>query len=70
MNNQTTVEPVLLYTGKGESIWDAHTHQGFAINKDTGDVACDSYHKYMEDIRIMKDLGVCKTYLLVALIEY
>ncbi len=27
-------------------------------NGDTGDVACDSYHKYREDIKLMKALGV------------
>lgn len=27
-------------------------------NGSTGDIACDSYHKYKEDIAIMKDLGV------------
>ena len=33
--------------GKGESIWDTFTHEGGNVrNNDTGDVACDSYHKY------------------------
>lgn len=48
-----------LILGKGPSIWDVHSHNGKVDNKDTGDVACDSYHKYKEDIRIMKDMKVC-----------
>ncbi|XP_070205868.1 lactase/phlorizin hydrolase-like isoform X2 [Littorina saxatilis] len=45
--------------GKGESNWDAFTHAGGHIdNGDTGDVACDSYHNYMEDVRMLEDLGV------------
>ena len=31
---------------------------GHIANNDTGDVACDSYHKYKEDVQIMKELGV------------
>jgi beta-glucosidase len=46
--------------GKGESIWDRFTHiPGRTI--DTGDVSCDHYHHYKEDIKILKYLGV-KTY--------
>nr|CAI5862360.1 unnamed protein product [Callosobruchus analis] len=46
--------------GKGENIWDHLAHNGpFVIkNNDTGDVACDSYHKYKEDVALLKDLGV------------
>src|SRR5262245_19299962 len=45
--------------GRGESIWDRFSHTpGKVDNGDTGDVACDHYHRYMEDIALMKDLGL------------
>src|SRR5271156_3237249 len=38
--------------GKGESIWDRFSHTtGKIRGGDTGDVACDSYHRYKEDIQ-------------------
>ena len=48
--------------GRGETIWDRFCHiPGKTHNGDTGDVACDHYHRYEEDIEIMKALGL-KTY--------
>ena len=45
--------------GKGESNWDAFTHElGKIEDNSTGDVACDSYNKYNDDVRMLKDLGV------------
>jgi beta-glucosidase len=45
--------------GKGESIWDRFSHAAGNIkNGDTGDVACDHYHRYKEDVALMKELGV------------
>ncbi|KAL4223206.1 hypothetical protein ACF0H5_016678 [Mactra antiquata] len=44
--------------GKSESIWDVTSHSGVVDNGDTGDVACDSYHKYMDDIQLLKNLKV------------
>jgi beta-glucosidase len=45
--------------GKGESIWDRFSHTpGRIINGDTGDVACDHYHRYKEDVALMKELGL------------
>ncbi len=45
--------------GKGESIWDRFSHtEGTILNGETGDVACDQYHRYKEDVAIMKSLGM------------
>lgn len=45
--------------GKGPSIWDTFSHTpGKIRNGDTGDVAVDHYHRYKEDVRMMKDMGV------------
>src|SRR5262245_4063926 len=44
--------------GKGPSIWDTFAHTpGKIKNNDTGDVANDHYHRYKEDVALMKDLG-------------
>ena len=45
--------------GRGLSIW-GHvlTYPGKTHNGDTGDVATDSYHRYKEDIALMKSLGL------------
>jgi len=45
--------------GKCESIFDRFFHQ--KGNAENGDTACDHYHRYKEDIQIMKELGI-KTY--------
>jgi beta-glucosidase len=43
--------------GKGESIWDRFSHTpGKIKNNENGDVACDHYHRYAEDVRIMQSL--------------
>ena len=43
--------------GKSESIWDRFCRTpGNILNGDTGDVACDFYHRYREDIEIMSRL--------------
>jgi beta-glucosidase len=45
--------------GKGESIWDRFSHTpGHIANGDTGDVACDHYHRSAEDVALMKRLGL------------
>jgi len=45
--------------GKGESIWDRFSHTPGKINDGTtGDVACDHYHRYREDIALMRALNL------------
>ena len=48
------------YEGKkGLNVWDICCKQkGFVRDGDTGDVACDHYHRYKEDVAIMKEMGV------------
>lgn len=50
--------------GKGENIWDhmTHTKPDLIVNRANGDIACDSYHKYEEDIKMMENLGVRTRY--------
>ena len=45
--------------GRGPSIWDTFCRTpGKVVNGDTGDVACDHYHRYRDDIELMADLGL------------
>ena len=45
--------------GKGESIWDHFAHTpGKIKNGDTGDVACDSYHRWREDLALMREMNL------------
>jgi beta-glucosidase len=45
--------------GKGESIWDRFAHTpGKIKNGDTGDLACDSYHRWREDIALMRAMNL------------
>ena len=45
--------------GKGESIWDRFAHTaGNVKNGDSGDVACDHYHRWQSDIQLMKEIGL------------
>jgi beta-glucosidase len=45
--------------GRGTSIWDTFSHTpGNVLNGDTGDVACDHYHRWRDDIALLRDLGV------------
>jgi beta-glucosidase len=45
--------------GKGPSIWDTFSHQpGTTYNGQNGDIAADHYHRYQDDVKIMKDLGL------------
>ena len=45
--------------GRGESIWDRFSHTpGKTFDGDTGDVACDHYHRWREDLALMRELGL------------
>jgi len=45
--------------GRGDSIWDSYCRvPGKVKNGDTGEVACDHYRRYREDVALMRDLGV------------
>ncbi|MEN0658287.1 GH1 family beta-glucosidase [Caldifermentibacillus hisashii] len=53
------IEGAAFEDGRGLSIWDTFSHTpGKVKNGDNGDVACDSYHRYEEDIELIKDLGI------------
>ena len=45
--------------GKGESIWDRFSHtNGNVVNNENGDVACDHYNRYPQDIALAKKLNL------------
>lgn len=46
--------------GKSESVWDkwTHEHPENIIDGSNGDIACDSYHKYKEDVQLLKTMKV------------
>jgi beta-glucosidase len=53
------IEGAVTEDGRGPSIWDTFTHTpGTIENGDTGDVACDHYHRYRHDVDIMRELGL------------
>lgn len=53
------IEGAFNVDGRGASIWDTFSKTpGKVVNGDTGDIACDHYNRFEEDIAIMKNLGV------------
>jgi beta-glucosidase len=53
------IEGAAAVDGRGPSIWDTFTHTpGKIIDGSTGDVACDHYHKYAEDVDLIASLNV------------
>lgn len=53
------IEGSPLADGAGPSIWQRFTHSpGLVLNNETGDVACDHYRRYEEDVRLMRELGL------------
>jgi beta-glucosidase len=53
------IEGAVNEDGRGKSIWDIFSHTpGKTFDGQTGDVADDSYHRYKEDVQLLKTLGV------------
>ncbi len=53
------IEGATTEDGRGESIWDRFSHTpGRVLGGDTGDVACDHYHRWRDDVALMAELGV------------
>lgn len=50
------VEGAWAEDGKGESIWDRYAHEGKITGQQTGDTACDQYHRFREDIALMRQI--------------
>ncbi len=52
------IEGSPLADGAGPSIWHRFSHTpGNTANDETADVACDHYHRYKEDVALMRELG-------------
>jgi len=53
------IEGAAAEDGKGQSIWDTFSHQpGNVIDGSNGDVACDHYHRYADDVEMMANLNL------------
>ena len=53
------VEGATAEGGRAPSIWDIFAHTPGKVERgETGDVACDHYHRYREDVALMRDLGI------------
>ena len=53
------VEGAVNEDGRGKSIWDTFSHMpGKVLHGDTGDIACDQYHRLEEDLDLMSELGI------------
>ena len=53
------VEGAVKEDGRGESIWDTFSHTPSKTDGgDTGDIACDMYHRYPSDIALMNEIGI------------
>ena len=53
------IEGAVRADGRGPSVWDTFSHTpGKVHGGDTGDIACDSYHRYRDDVALMASLGL------------
>ena len=45
--------------GKGQNIWDAYCQEiGHIAHGENGNVACDHYHRFREDVKVMREMGI------------
>ncbi|CAL0331268.1 unnamed protein product [Lupinus luteus] len=57
-SSATQCEGAAKEDGKGPSVWDTFSHiPGRVTDLSTSDIGVDQYHRYQEDIQLMKDLG-------------
>lgn len=53
------IEGAVAEDGRGPSIWDTFSHRpGAVLRGDTGDIACDHYHRWESDLDLLVELGV------------
>lgn len=53
------IEGAAYEDGKGLSVWDVLSHKdGFIRDNHNGDIACDHYHRFKEDVQLMKKMGL------------
>ena len=53
------VEGAVAEDGRSPSVWDTFSHlPGRIVDDHTGDVACDHFHRYQDDVKLMKWLGL------------
>jgi len=53
------IEGAVQKDGRGPSIWDSFSHQsGNVVNNDTGDTACDHYHRWSDDLNLIQAMHV------------
>ena len=53
------IEGAVKEDGRGLSIWDTFSHMpGNIEGDDTGDIACDHYHRWPDDVALMRELGI------------
>ena len=53
------IEGAVKEGGRGESVWDEFCRMKDKVaDGDNGDFACDSYHRYSQDVQLMKQIGI------------
>ena len=52
------VEGAYQEAGKGLNVWDVFTNKHNIANGDTGNIAIDQYHRYKEDVALLKKMGI------------